>query len=282
MCGIVHSREQTILEDCSNVFEIQPKSSGCQDCIRIINMDRKFSVRIFADSRGAWLGHELENLHYQFIDFKVLFRKGASLIKLWEMVEKELWYDRTDLYIILGGVCDLTEKSYDINGKRVFWPHRDLAEIFDDITYKLEGMARNFRMVNHHSTLCFLPECGLDLIRYNQVEHPVPWYLLLFQESLEKNLRILQDKTKVINSSIGSLTPWSLEVTHAKRAGRLSPVFDRTYDGLHFSPTQVRRLAYLIGKFAENVVRKSTVDSPLSDVGNVNGNEHGNGNQHEL
>lgn len=253
-------------------------------------MNRKFSVRIFADSRGTWLGHELDNLQhqYQFIDFKVLYRKGASLMKIWEMVEKELWYDRTDLYIIFGGVCDLTQKCYDVNGRRVFWPHKDLAEIFGDITYKLEGMASNIRMVNQHATLCFLPECGLDLIRYNQVEHPVPWYLLILQETLEKNLRILQDKTKVINSSIGSLTPWSLEVTHAKRAGRLTPVFDRTYDGLHFSPLQVRRMAYLIGKFAENVVRNRTgdrygiVDRHPSIAEIENEDEQGNRNQNEL
>lgn len=197
-------------------------------------------------------------MHHPNIDFCVKYRKGAGIVKIWEMVEYELLRDRTDVYIIFGGVCDLTRKFYDSFGRRVFWPHTDLKLIFEDLTEKMEAMARNFRLINHHSLLCFLPEPGLDMIRYNQVQHPVPWHLLLLQESLEKNLRILQNKTLTINASIGSKSPWSLEVTHTKRGGRFIPVYDRTYDGLHFTPYQVWKLANYIIRYVEDSVLRHT------------------------
>lgn len=242
-------------------------------------MGSKLQVKVFADSRGTWLGHELNTFYHPKINFQVKYRKGASIVRIWEMVEVELIRNVTDLYVIFGGVCDLKRKSYDILGRRRFWPHNDLKLIFESLTEKMEGMAYNFRLVNHHSILCFLPEPGLDLLRYNQVMHPIPWYLMILQESLEKNLRILQAKSKVINASIGSLTPWTLEVTHAKRAGRLIPVFDRLHDGLHFSPLQVTRLARLLVKFAENTLlghnhQAGQYEEDLAP-------EHGNGNHYE-
>lgn len=231
-------------------------------------MNRKIRAKIFADSRGTWLGYHLKNMFHPNIDFTVKYRKGANIVKIWEMVEYDLLQDSADVYIIFGGVCDLTRKSYDIFGRRVFWPHDDLKCIFEDLTDKMETMARNFRLITQRATLCFLPEPGLDMVRYNQVPHPVPWYILLLQEMMEKNLRILQSKTYVINASMGSKTPWSLEVTHAKRGGRFVPVYDRTYDGLHFSPYQVWKLACYIVKFVE--------DNSLQHVRSADINYHGN------
>lgn len=219
-------------------------------------MNRKIKVKIFADSRGTWLGYHLGNIPQLNIEFSVKYRKGADIVKIWEMVEYEVLQDSADIYIIFGGVCDLTRKSYDVFGRRVFWPHEDLKLIFEKLTGKMEAMARNFRLINQHAILCFLPEPGLDMVRYNQVLHPVPWYILLLQETLENNLRILQAKTQVINASIGSKTPWSLEVTHTKRGDRFVPVYDRTFDGLHFSPYQVWKLAGYIFKFVNDTLRQ--------------------------
>lgn len=192
----------------------------------------KKHVLIIMDSRGSWLHRELRRHQKPSVKFNVIYRKGAGLTKLWEITEWALLTRKVDLILIMGGVCDLTDKFY-VNGVRKFWPPDDMESRFTEISRIMKDMARNFKLMEVQCKLAFLPDPGLDLIRVNKIHHPVPWRALVVQAELEDNLEMLHLYTRALNSYLGSLTPWTLEITHSHRRGNMIPVYDRTYDGIH-------------------------------------------------
>lgn len=86
----------------------------------------------------------------------------------------------------------------------------------------MRDIVNNFKIMPKKTSckLAFLPEPGLELVRYNKIPHPVPWRILVEQSELEDDLELLQLYTRVLNSHIGSLTPWTLDISHAHRNGQ--------------------------------------------------------------
>lgn len=212
-------------------------------------------ILIISDSRGSWLHREMWPFQSRDWHYKVVYKKGAGLQKLWEIAEWYLLTTKVDYLILLGGVCDLTDLTY-YNGHREAWPPADMDARFDFIYQTLRDIASNFKLMNLPCKLTILPEGGLDLIRYNRIPHPVPWLLLVIQAELEDRLELLQAYTRLINSHMGSSTPWSLDLTPAYRNGKLRPVYDRTSDGLHYSRSQVVKLATIIATFTKHELSK--------------------------
>lgn len=215
-----------------------------------MNLQKKF-VLIVMDSRGSWLHRELNKYQLPHLRFKVVYRKGAGLRSLWEIAEWYLLTRKVDLIILLGGVCDITDRFY-YYGQRQFWPPNDIEGRFADLYGYMRDIVHNFKLISNklNTKLAFLPEPGLDMIKYNKVPHPVPWRLLVTQATLEDQLELLQLYTRALNSLTGSITPWSMDVSHAHRNGKLVPVYERMTDGLHFSGNQVKKLADIIANFA--------------------------------
>lgn len=112
----------------------------------------------------------------------------------------------------------------------------------------------NFRLIGGNCKLCFIQEVGIDLIRYNRIRHPVPAAALIMQASLEDNLRQLQTFTKKLNDKMGVPTLWSLIITHAKKQGIWIPIYERTFDGLHFSGKQIIELANAVSNYVYKVI----------------------------
>lgn len=213
-------------------------------------MTKKF-VLIVTDSRGSWLHYELKKYQLPHLYFRVIYRKGAGLKYLWEIIEGCLLTHHWDYVFILGGVCDVTDR-YLINGRREYWPPCNLDNRFEQIYTTMRDIATNFKLLNQSNAcrMAFLPEPGVDLVKYNRVPHPVPWRILVIQSELEIRLELLQLYTRALNSHLGSLTPWTMDVTHAHRNGRLIPVYDRMNDGVHFSGAQIRKLTEILANFA--------------------------------
>lgn len=206
---------------------------------------------IITDSRGSWLHKELRRHQQRSLKFNVIYRRGAGLRELWEIAEHAILTREVDLILMLGGVCDMTDKFY-VNGVRKFWPPDDMDKRFRNISRNLKDMAYNFKLMAPKCKLAFLPDPGLDLIRVNKIRHSVPWRALVVQSELEENLETLHLYTRVLNSYLGSLTPWTLEITHSHRRNNMIPVYDRTQDGIHFSREQVEKLAAEIARYALN------------------------------
>lgn len=213
-------------------------------------------ILIVTDSRGSWLNREIQRYQTHLLKFKVIYRRGAGLAVLWEIIEWNLLSRRVDYVFILGGVCDLTDR-YLVNGRRSHWLPEDIDGRFNMVYRLLRDISSNFRLLNTGAKLIFLPEPGLDLIRWNRISHPVPWRFLVEQAELQERLELLQLYTKVINSHLGSITPWSLDITHSFRNGELHPVYDRMRDGLHFSGMQVKKLAQILACYVEDDLMKS-------------------------
>lgn len=119
------------------------------------------------DSRGSWLHRKLSKYQLPHLRFKVVYRKGAGLMKLWEIAEWYLLTWQIDYLILLGGVCDLTERSL-IYGQRQFWPPIDMDRKFEEVYGYMRDIVHNFRLIpsNPQCKLAFLPEPGVDLIKY--------------------------------------------------------------------------------------------------------------------
>lgn len=215
-----------------------------------VKLKRNF-VLIVTDSRGSWLHRELNKYQLPHLRFKVVYKKGAGLRSLWELAEWYLLTRQIDYIIFLGGVCDITDKTY-YYGYRQFWPPSDLVLRFEELQGYMRDIVHNFKLITHNSNckLAFLPEPGLDLIAYNKIPHPVPWRLLVTQAELEDHLDLLQLYTRALNSLTGSRTPWSMDISHAHRNGKMVPVYDRMTDGLHFSGNQMKKLADVVANFA--------------------------------
>lgn len=163
--------------------------------------------RIYAiyitDSRGAWLSHqiseELRRQNRRDIIFTVIYRKGAGMALLWELAERTLLTRRVDILFIAGGICDITKACRSYQGRREFSPNLNLDDHFSYVIDIMDGMRNNFTLLDIKCKFCFVPEPGADLIRYNQICHPVPWELLIIQEELDSKLESLLDTTRKIN-----------------------------------------------------------------------------------
>lgn len=208
----------------------------------------KLHVKIYADSRGAWLGNELRRFQSDKYTISVSYRRGAKMIDIWEMIEYDLVYksEEIDFIFVYAGVCDLTRRSVTRSGRRIYWPDADIVGSFSRLKRIMNDMINNLMLISPRLKMCFLPEAGVDLITYNRIQHPVPYKLLIVQEVFEDHLRDLQLVTRILNTRMGVMTPWSLDVTHRWRANRLIPVFERSFDGLHLTLLQVRRLARIV------------------------------------
>lgn len=218
---------------------------------RNLQYRKKFQVRIFSDSRGAFLDNEFKKLNDPQIFFKTRFLRGAGLARVWELVEEELLRGRVDLIFVLAGVCDTTDRSYSNDGFRFFWPPNDTEVRFLEIKTMMGDMLRNYLLLNSTSKLCFIPDPGVDLVRYNSLMHPVNPYVLQIQSEMEESFRDLQEYTRKLNRLLGVKTPWTLNISHAHRSTNMVPVYDRMFDGIHFSRYQVKKLAATLRDFVK-------------------------------
>lgn len=220
------------------------------------NAEGKLLIIIYGDSRGAWLERSLRRYQTDKYHFVVRFRRGAGLIYLWELIEYDILTcsRRADFIIVYGGICDLTQRYINRFGRRSYWPASDMRDSFKKVKRTMNDMVNNLRLICPNMRMCFIPEAGVDMIIYNRIHHPVPYRLLILQETFENYLRDLQWVTRLINSRSGLVTPWSLNITHSHRAGRMVPVFGRSMDGLHLTIQQVRRLAQVIVCYTLNEV----------------------------
>lgn len=168
---------------------------------------------------------------------------------MWELAEKVLFTRKVDILFISGGICDITKPQYLPDGRRVFWPKYSLQDHFDTLIDIMNGIVNNFELLNLPCKLCFVPEPGADLVRYNRVSHPVPWDVLIIQEELEDRLESLLFTTRRLNDKLHMPTPWTMNITHARRNGQLLPIYDRLRDGLHPALWQIKKLATVLIEF---------------------------------
>lgn len=207
------------------------------------------SIVIIADSRGARLAQELRSIHNNNVHYRVLVKSGARLIQLWELAENEILFNRPDLIFILGSICDLTDRHFDEEGNRYFWPPANLSARVDYVIATMEEMANNAQLIGNNTKVCFLQENGMDINKYNGISDPIPWRNLNIQHNLERGFSRIQTKARQLNASMGLSTPRSLDITHSRRNGRLRPVYNRLYDGLHFQRAVARQLARILDDY---------------------------------
>lgn len=213
----------------------------------------KFHVKVVADSRGRLLKPELQRLNDDSFHFHTRYRKGAKLIDLWEIVEEELQKGQTDLLIIYGGICDITNIVYNKYGRREFWPPKDIAGRFNDIKSLMSGLANNYNLLNPDTKLCFMPEAGVDLAMVNQLTY-VDETTKAIQANLEIELEDLRCHTKRTNDSMSTITPWTLKITHSRRKNKWHPAYSRSTDGLHPSLFQAHNLASVLKEFSKSAL----------------------------
>lgn len=211
-------------------------------------------MKIVADSRGRLLKPELHRLSDDTVYFNTRFRKGAKLIDLWEIVEEELQKGQTDLLVIYGGICDITDVSFDHRGRRNFWPPDDIRGRFTYIKALLSGLADNYNLLNSSTKVCFIPEPGTSLAMINNIPKPVDDETHTIQMRLEEELTELRCHMKHVNDRMNIITPWTLKVSHVRRNNRWYPVYRRSADGLHPTRNQAYKMALILKEFSERIL----------------------------
>lgn len=196
---------------------------------------------------------ELIRYNDRALHFHTRYRKGAKLVDLWELAEPDLIAGQIDLVIIMGGICNITDVQHDDHGNRNFWPPNDIALRFGEIKALMSEMANNHRLLNTGTKLCFIPEAGIDLAKYNYPYEQRQNGVLTLQYELENELEDLRNFTKSLNDSLNVLTPWTLKVTHHRRASKWIPVYSRMSDGLHPTLYQAYQMAKILHKYVINM-----------------------------
>lgn len=224
----------------------------------------KYHIRVLADSRGRNLKNELQLLNDSSFYFSTRSKKGAKLGDLWEMAENDILTGQSDLLILYGGICDVTDVHFSRNGVRSFWPPADLTSRFENIKSTMHSIVNNYHLMDCDTKLCFIPEAGVSLALINHVISPVPEDIRLIQLDLENELDDLRNLTKRLNDSLNILTPWTIKVTHLRRDNKWVPAYVRSHDGLHPSVNQAYKMARILKKFAQNVFEVSDSTNTVS------------------
>lgn len=210
---------------------------------------RIYKAALVSDSRGKLMEGNFNAITDFPVQFCVYHRSGAKLENLWETIEQILLFEHVDIVYILGGICNITDPII-IDGNRQFWPPTNLTGRVNALSSIMSDIFGNYSLMYTNTKLCMLPEPGIDLVKYNRIRDPVDYNILMTQNELEGKLHFLQELTRSLNASVNIKTPWTLDITHARRNGRIVPVYDRLSDGLHF-PTSIRRkLARILSKHA--------------------------------
>lgn len=237
---------------------------GEVDSTHNMSQGKKFHIRVLADSRGRKLKNELHRLNDGTLYFSTRVRKGAKLCDLWELAESDILTGQTDLLILYGGICDITDIHIARSGRRSFWPPANLSTRFDNIKSNMDSIVRNYQLLNCNTKLCFIPEAGVGLAMLNRISPPIPEDVRALQSQLEEELSDLQNFTKALNDSLNILTPWTLKITHLRRENNWVPVYSRSDDGLHPSTAQAFRMAKVIKKHAQSVFGLRDIQSTVS------------------
>lgn len=186
-------------------------------------ISRIFKAALVTDSTGK----NMESLFNQnmeaTVQFTVYYYSGAGLRSLWETIEHIILFHHVNIVYLLGGICDLTDRSYDDLGRRQFWPPTNIRGRFSFTRSILSDNTSNFTLMYIKTKFCIIPDPGCDLIRYNSVTNPVPRYLLEIQEKFDNGIYFLRELTKSLNESINMITQWTIDVTHGRRYGKSVP-----------------------------------------------------------
>lgn len=218
-----------------------------------MELDRK-KILVVSDSRGSKLGSHLEEKADDLLTFDLLVKRGGDLLNLWNIAEQQLRKGKADMVFLYGGVCNLTDLFYNVQGQRMAWPPTNLTKRMNDISSIMENIADEFKTRYHGKFLSFIPEAGLDLVAYNRIPEPVQRQYIKTQEELERLLPNLHVKARYLNDLLGSATAWSLDATHTKRGPHMIPVYTRLQDGLHPSDNVAKKIANAICKAARKTV----------------------------
>lgn len=145
-----------------------------------LNMEgRLFTKTIRAalvtDSRGK----DMEALFHSYMrtEFTVHYQSGAGQRLMWETIRHIILFQHIDIIYLLGGVCDLSDRQYDSRGCRQFWPPQDIGGRFNNVNSLLTDITNNYLIMYTSTKFFIIPDPGLDLIRYNNIQNPVPKHL---------------------------------------------------------------------------------------------------------
>lgn len=116
---------------------------------------KKLKVRVYVDSRGVGLNQEIRKYSTEEMNFSACFIRGATLRVIWELIESDLLFSDVDVFIVYASICDITDRTYTRNGRRVFLPPYDMDTRFEEIESTMHSMANNFQLVCGRRKLCF-------------------------------------------------------------------------------------------------------------------------------
>lgn len=215
-----------------------------------VAMVRKIAV--ITDSRGGFFQHFFNSSNDNpNVTFTTFVLKGRRIEELWIQTKARIFSDLFDHVYIWGGICNLTS-PYFHNNTRTFWPLKHPDDLTYDLIHSIRVIVDEILHLGLRGRITFLPETGINLTTYNQIEWPQHW-MVQCQHELNMNILFLHNEFKAANTKIGCTTPWTFDTVYGRnRHGMLYPKFAKLYDGLHPTPSTAADMVRKIMKDAND------------------------------
>lgn len=193
-------------------------------------------ICLVTDSRGGFFKFFLDRLNDNVnVEYDVLVLKGRKLEELWLRAKEKIITGECERAYIWGGICNLTSPYY-YNGRRSFWPLKNVEELTLDLTHILNGIVNEILHLGLYGKISFLPETGINLLAYNRVDCPMGW-MLQCHHDISVNIPFLYSAFRNANARLGCTTPWIIDSVYGRnRQGLLYLKHNKLYDGLHPAP----------------------------------------------
>lgn len=200
-------------------------------------------INIVADSRGGFLQFFLDRHNDNpNVIYSTKTLKGRKLEELWLQAKDMLIARETDHVYIWGGICNLTSPYYAF-GRRSLWLLKSVEELTYDLIHILNTIVSEITFLGLDGKVTFMPETGINLLAYNQVEWPADW-MLQCQHDMAVNIPFLYAAFKNANFRLGCTSPWIMDTVYGRnKQGLMYPKFSKIYDGLHPSPSTAADMA---------------------------------------
>lgn len=132
-------------------------------------------IGIFCDSRGGFFQYFLNSYNASpNMQYTVFTCKGRRFEELWLQAKHRLLQCEFEHVIIWGGICNITS-PYFYEGRRFFWPLKQVSDLAYDLIFAYETVAHEVNYLGLNGRVTIMPETGGDLIVYNQIITPSPW-----------------------------------------------------------------------------------------------------------
>lgn len=198
-------------------------------------------IVIITDSRGAGLEEEIEKIHSNGNNVRVLVYPGKGIIRAVKEAESLLnWWCPQQIYV-MNGICDITYR--DRSTKLVSLHELEVERAVESYVQSLDTVTHFVKILldGHRYKLIFSEQIGMNLATYNGTLYPHQ-----HQGILNETIERINAEIVIWNRNHEVITPWVARIIHRNmKNGKKTHKYQKLApDGLHLSEEVRAHWAY--------------------------------------